>query len=106
MSSKWRHEANRSTIGLVNFRDPTITHLQLEVRDRLGLYLQKERNFVMTVCLLLATWIFWIIVLALVLRFILGGVIDCFKKGSRAGLGSWMGFTVGAIIVLIIALCI
>lgn len=105
MSSKWRHEANRSTIGLVNFRDPAITY-QLEVRDRLGLYLQEERNFVMTVCLLLATWIFWIIVLALVLRFILGGVIDCFKKGSKAGLGSWMGFTVGVIIVLIIALCI
>lgn len=60
----------------------------------------------MTVCLLLATWVLWLVVFALILRFILGGVIDCFKKGSKAGLSSWIGCTLGVIIFVIIALCI
>ena len=60
----------------------------------------------MTFGLFLGTILLWLVVLALLARFVIGGVIDCFKKGSKAGLSSWIGCTLGVIIFVIIALCI
>ena len=58
----------------------------------------------MTMTMLLLTWLLWLLIGALILRWIVGGTIDCFKKGSNAGLTSWMGFTLGIIIVSILCM--
>ena len=58
----------------------------------------------MTVFTLIFLWIFWLAVLAIGVRWILGGFIDCIRKGSKAGLGSWMGFTAGLIIAFFVYL--
>ena len=58
----------------------------------------------MTMTMLLLTWLLWLAIGALILRWIVGGTIDCFRKGSKASLTSWMGFTVGIIILSIICL--
>lgn len=51
---------------------------------------------------LLLNWVLWLIIAALTLRWVIGGTIDCFKKGSKAPLLSWMGFVVGIVIFIII----
>jgi len=58
----------------------------------------------MTFTMLLLTWLLWLAIFALILRWIIGGTIDCFKRGSKASLTSWMGFTLAIIILAIIFL--
>lgn len=56
----------------------------------------------MTVSLFLATCFLWLIVGALILRFVIGGVIDCFKKGTKASIASWVGFVIATILLLLL----
>ena len=60
----------------------------------------------MTMTMLLLTWILWLVIGALILRWIVGGTIDCFKHGSKASIISWMGFTIGIIIAVVLTLAI
>ena len=57
----------------------------------------------MTVWILFGTLIFWLIVFTLLIRLVVGGIIDVFKKGSRAGFFSWLGVSIAIAIGLIIA---
>jgi len=56
--------------------------------------------------LLFLNFILWLVIGALLLRWIVGGFIDCLKKGSQAPMTSWMGFVVGAVIITIVLLII
>lgn len=57
----------------------------------------------MTFFTLLGMWIVWLIIAALLLRWIVGGTIDCLKHGRKAGITSWMGFALAVIILYILA---
>ena len=56
----------------------------------------------MTLGLIIGTWIVWLIIFTLLIRFIFGGIIDVLKKGSKAGFLSWFGVTVAIVIGLIL----
>lgn len=45
----------------------------------------------MTFMTLIGIWVVWLIIGGFILRFILGGAIDCFKRGKQAPLSSWAG---------------
>lgn len=57
----------------------------------------------MTFMTLIGIWVVWLIIGGLILRFILGGAIDCFKRGKQAPLSSWTGlFLLILLLVLIL----
>ena len=60
----------------------------------------------MSILGLLALWVIWLTIAALLLRFTIGGLIDCIKRGKQAPLSSWIGAAItvlGGLIV--IAVC-
>lgn len=56
----------------------------------------------MTFLTLIGLWVVWLIIGGLILRFILGGAIDCFKRGKQAPLSSWAGLVILITIILVL----
>lgn len=53
----------------------------------------------MTFGYFLGTIILWLIVAAVFLRFIVRGVINCFKHGPDAPLSNWVGLVIAIILI-------
>ena len=56
----------------------------------------------MTILNLLGIWVVWLIIAAIILRFSIGGAIECFKKGRNAKFIDWMGLASLITIILIL----
>ena len=50
---------------------------------------------------LLALWVIWLTIAALILRFTIGGLIDCIKRGKQAPLSSWIGAVIAVIAIIV-----
>ena len=51
---------------------------------------------------LLALWIVWLVIAALLLRFTIGGLIDCIKRGKQAPISSWIGAAITVLGILMV----
>lgn len=56
----------------------------------------------MTLGLMIGTIILWAIIGALLLRFVIGGVMDCFKRGRQAPISSWVGMLIAIIVICLL----